>query len=220
MSVRSIYDIPPTEQFQFNVGETLSRDLRWTAYSCKVDNPTLQWIHIKNTLQYIPPGQMGYVVPIPSLDRAEAEWAAPPPQVQGPAVAGAQAVLTFYSYDLPPSGTALPVLVSKQQTPNIGNFFSQVGAGVNVIEAPAVGLQLYVIAGILAVPTAALGGLAAVMERQPGGADGRTIAQIGTDLQTDGVSWSASGFIVTPGWGIHLRVFGVGSAGLSILYSK
>lgn len=108
---RSIYAIPPTAQYELNGGKTLSESLLFTAYACKVDNPTPQWLHISNTLQYIPPGVTGYVVPIPSLDVAAAEWVAPPGVAQPAAAAGQQAVLTYYSYELPPSGATLSVSV-------------------------------------------------------------------------------------------------------------
>lgn len=106
---RSLYEIPPTAQYELNAGATLSQPLLFTAYSCKVDNPTSQWIHILNTLQFIPPGQSGYVVPIPGLDVAGAEWGAPPGVAQGASVPNQLAVLTYYSYDLPPSGAQLQV---------------------------------------------------------------------------------------------------------------
>ena len=109
---RSLYGIAPTAQYELTAGQVLSASLLFTAYSVKVDNPTPQWIHILNTLQYIPPQVTGYVVPIPSLDVAGAQFEAPAGVTQPSSVPNQQAVLTYYSYDLPPSGATLSVQLS------------------------------------------------------------------------------------------------------------
>src|SRR5258708_657891 len=85
-------------------GATLSLRLDFQAHSVKVDNPTVQWLYLQDALDgFVPPGQMGCVVPLPGVQEVRAVWQAPPGVTQAAATAGQRATLRAFSFWLPPS---------------------------------------------------------------------------------------------------------------------
>lgn len=95
-------------------GTSLAQSLPAEAHTVKIDNPTLQWLHLPDVADgYVPPAQIGYIVNLPGVLQARAEWAAPPGIAQPAAILGQQAVLRFYSGQLPPNaGSSIGINVS------------------------------------------------------------------------------------------------------------
>jgi hypothetical protein len=107
----TLYDTEPQQEYilKAGAGQTVNEETGFAAYSAIVDNPTGQWVHIANTNHYIPPGVVGFVVRLPGVGRAAAEWAAPPGQSQAAPVAGAFAMLIFTHERLPAGGAITSV---------------------------------------------------------------------------------------------------------------
>lgn len=153
---------------------TLNIPLPWSAQSVRVDNPGPQWVHLVGTDEFIPPGVTGTVRDLPLVDQAQAEWVAPWGE-SGKAIAGQQAVLTYYSDSLPTDpGTFTP----DRRPVLLVNFLGTGGFDGAVIQLPG-GIDSLVI-GLTGLGTLG-GGLSSVIDVGPPG----TAPQQATTLWQD-----------------------------------
>lgn len=113
-------------------GASLNLNLAFEARAVKIDNPTVQWLHLLDAADgYVPPGQMGCVVPLPGLDEIRATFEAPPGVAQQAPVTGQRAIVRAYSFWMPPS-------------PGSATQVQQAGTGVQPGNVTVLGTSVFI----------------------------------------------------------------------------